>query len=167
MAGRNSDDQIRCSFCNKTQDQVRKLIAGPNGVYICDECVDICADIIEEEYEDETPEESMDINLLKPVEIKEFLDDYVIGQNEAKKVLSVAVYNHYKRVTAEKDEDDVELQKSNIIMIGPTGSGKTYLAQTCQDYKRTVCDSRCYDTDRSRLCRRGCGKHSPEADTGG
>ena len=130
MAGRNSDDQIRCSFCNKTQYQVRKLIAGPNGVYICDECVDICADIIEEEYEDETPEESMDINLLKPVEIKEFLDDYVIGQNEAKKVLSVAVYNHYKRVTAEKDEDDVELQKSNIIMIGPTGSGKTYLAQT-------------------------------------
>lgn len=130
MAGRNSDDQIRCSFCNKTQDQVRKLIAGPNGVYICDECVDICADIIEEEYEDETPEESMDINLLKPEEIKEFLDDYVIGQNEAKKVLSVAVYNHYKRVTAEKDEDDVELQKSNIIMIGPTGSGKTYLAQT-------------------------------------
>ena len=129
MAGRN-DDKFRCSFCGKTQDQVRKLIAGPNGAYICDECVDICADIIEEEYEDETPEESMDINLLKPVEIKEFLDDYVIGQNEAKKVLSVAVYNHYKRVTAEKDEDDVELQKSNIIMIGPTGSGKTYLAQT-------------------------------------
>ena len=129
MAGRNSDDQIRCSFCNKTQDQVRKLIAGPNGVYICDECVDICADIIEEEYEDEAPEEAMDINLLKPVEIKEFLDDYVIGQDEAKKVLSVAVYNHYKRVTAEKDADDVELQKSNIIMVGPTGSGKTYLAQ--------------------------------------
>ncbi|MFR8335384.1 MAG: ATP-dependent Clp protease ATP-binding subunit ClpX [Eisenbergiella massiliensis] len=130
MAGRNSDDQIRCSFCNKTQDQVRKLIAGPNGVYICDECVDICADIIEEEYEDEAPEEAMDIKLLKPVEIKEFLDDYVIGQDEAKKVLSVAVYNHYKRVTAEKDADDVELQKSNIIMVGPTGSGKTYLAQT-------------------------------------
>ena len=130
MAGRNSDDQIRCSFCNKTQDQVRKLIAGPNGVYICDECVDICADIIEEEYEDEAPEEAMDINLLKPVEIKEFLDDYVIGQDEAKTVLSVAVYNHYKRVTAEKDADDVELQKSNIIMVGPTGSGKTYLAQT-------------------------------------
>ena len=130
MAGRFSDDQVRCSFCHKTQDQVRKLIAGPNGVYICDECVDICADIIEEEYEDEAPEEAMDINLLKPVEIKEFLDDYVIGQDEAKKVLSVAVYNHYKRVTAEKDADDVELQKSNIIMVGPTGSGKTYLAQT-------------------------------------
>ena len=125
-----TDDKIRCSFCGKTQDQVKKLIAGSNNVYICDECVDICADIIEEEYEDEAPEEAMDINLLKPVEIKEFLDDYVIGQDEAKKVLSVAVYNHYKRVTAEKDADDVELQKSNIIMVGPTGSGKTYLAQT-------------------------------------
>ena len=131
MAGKYGEhNKVRCSFCNKTQDQVRKLIAGPNGVYICDECVDICADIIEEEYEDEAPEEAMDINLLKPVEIKEFLDDYVIGQDEAKKVLSVAVYNHYKRVTAEKDADDVELQKSNIIMVGPTGSGKTYLAQT-------------------------------------
>lgn len=129
MAGKNSDD-IRCSFCNKTQDQVKKLIAGPAGVYICDECVDICADIIEEEYEDEPVEEELDINLLKPVEIKEFLDDYVIGQEEAKKVLAVAVYNHYKRVTAPKDDDDVELQKSNILMVGPTGSGKTFLAQT-------------------------------------
>ena len=130
MAGKNSDN-IRCSFCNKTQDQVRKLIAGPAGVYICDECVEICADIVEEEYEDEIEEEEeFTINLLKPVEIKEFLDDYVIGQEEAKKVLSVAVYNHYKRVTAPQDIDGVELQKSNIIMIGPTGSGKTYLAQT-------------------------------------
>ena len=126
---RNSD--IRCSFCNKTQDQVRKLIAGPSGVYICDECVEICTDIIEEEYEDE--EEILDnddINLLKPVEIKEHLDEYVIGQEAAKKVLAVSVYNHYKRITAKQDEDDIELQKSNIIMIGPTGSGKTYLAQT-------------------------------------
>ena len=129
MAGRNSDN-IRCSFCNKTQDQVRKLIAGPAGVYICDECVEICSDIVEEEYEEALEEEECDINLLKPIEIKEFLDDYVIGQEEAKKVLSVAVYNHYKRVTAPKDMDDVELQKSNIIMLGPTGSGKTYLAQT-------------------------------------
>ena len=130
MAGKSTEGRVRCSFCNKTQDQVRKLIAGPAGVYICDECVDICADIIEEEYEDEeTIDGDFDINLLKPVEIKEFLDDYVIGQEDAKKVLSVAVYNHYKRVTAEKDLD-VELQKSNIIMIGPTGSGKTYLAQT-------------------------------------
>ncbi len=132
MAGKNSGNDIRCSFCNKTQSQVRKLIAGPAGVYICDECVDICADILEEELEDEEVEEEQhpEINLLKPKEIKSFLDDYVIGQDEAKKVLSVAVYNHYKRVTAPKDLDDVELQKSNIIMVGPTGSGKTYLAQT-------------------------------------
>lgn len=106
------------------------MIAGPGGVYICDECVDICADIIEEEYEEDPEIEEMDINLLKPVEIKSFLDEYVIGQEDAKKVMAVSVYNHYKRVTAPKDEDDVELQKSNIIMIGPTGSGKTYLAQT-------------------------------------
>ncbi|MBR5799045.1 MAG: ATP-dependent Clp protease ATP-binding subunit ClpX [Lachnospiraceae bacterium] len=130
MAGKNSDS-IRCSFCDKTQDQVKKMIAGPAGVYICDECVEICADIVEEEYEDMIQEEEeMDINLLKPVEIKEFLDDYVIGQEAAKKVLAVSVYNHYKRVMAPKDASDVELQKSNIIMIGPTGSGKTYLAQT-------------------------------------
>ena len=130
MAGKNSDDKIRCSFCGKTQDQVRKLIAGPVGVYICDECVDLCSDIIEEEYEDEQDMQSdLDINLLKPREIKEFLDEYVIGQEDAKKVLSVAVYNHYKRIMAEKDPD-IEIQKSNIIMIGPTGSGKTFLAQT-------------------------------------
>ena len=132
MAGKNSGNDVRCSFCNKTQSQVRKLIAGPAGVYICDECVDICADILEEELEDEEVEEVQhpEINLLKPMEIKHFLDDYVIGQDDAKKVLSVAVYNHYKRVTAPKDLDEVELQKSNIIMVGPTGSGKTYLAQT-------------------------------------
>ena len=132
MAGKISDNSVRCSFCNKAQNQVRKLIAGPSGVYICDECVDICADILEEELEEEDAviEEYSEINLLKPKEIKSFLDDYVIGQEEAKKVLSVAVYNHYKRVTAPKDLDEVELQKSNIIMVGPTGSGKTYLAQT-------------------------------------
>ena len=131
MAGKNSDN-IRCSFCNKTQDQVRKMIAGPPGIYICDDCVEICADIVEEEFDEELDEEvgAEDINLLKPVEIKEFLDDYVIGQEDAKKVLAVSVYNHYKRVMAPKDMDEVELQKSNIIMIGPTGSGKTYLAQT-------------------------------------
>ena len=131
MAGKISGE-IRCSFCNKTQDQVKKLIAGPAGVYICDECVEICSDIIEEEFEEE-PEETIDhnINLLKPVEIKEFLDEYVIGQEDAKKVLAVSVYNHYKRVTSPRNSvDDVELQKSNICMIGPTGSGKTYLAQT-------------------------------------
>ena len=132
MAGKMIGSDIRCSFCNKTQNQVRKLIAGPSGVYICDDCVDICADILEEELQEEEEEESVrpDINLLKPVEINRFLDEYVVGQEEAKKVLSVAVYNHYKRVMAPRDLDDVELQKSNIIMVGPTGSGKTYLAQT-------------------------------------
>ena len=127
MAGRGDDRKpLRCSFCNKTQDQVRKLIAGQN-VFICDECIEVCSEIIEDELEDY--DESSDINLLKPKEIKEFLDQYVIGQEDAKKVLSVAVYNHYKRILSDKDFD-VELQKSNIIMVGPTGSGKTYLAQT-------------------------------------
>ncbi|MFG6357635.1 MAG: ATP-dependent Clp protease ATP-binding subunit ClpX [Acetatifactor sp.] len=132
MAGKNFDGDIRCSFCNKSQSQVKKLIAGPSGVYICDECVEICEDILEEELEEEEESalQEQDIKLLKPKEIKKFLDDYVIGQEQAKKVLSVAVYNHYKRVTAPRDLNDVELQKSNIIMIGPTGSGKTYLAQT-------------------------------------
>ena len=132
MAGR-SDDEIRCSFCGKSQGQVRKLIAGPKGAYICDECVDICAEIIEEEFENEeetgTAEETEQINLLKQEELKAFLDDYVIGQDQAKKVLSVAVYNHYKRIMA-GDDLGVELQKSNILMLGPTGSGKTLLAQT-------------------------------------
>ena len=132
MAGKMIGNDIRCSFCNKTQGQVRKLIAGPAGVYICDECIDICADILEEELEDDEALDAgrPDINLLKPVQIKSFLDEYVVGQEAAKKVLAVSVYNHYKRVMAPKDLDDVELQKSNIIMVGPTGSGKTYLAQT-------------------------------------
>ncbi|GAA0797078.1 ATP-dependent Clp protease ATP-binding subunit ClpX [Clostridium sp. AF19-22AC] len=129
MAGKVSDDTVRCSFCNKTQSQVRKLIAGPNGAYICDECIDVCAEIIEEEFEYDERKEFDDINLLTPEEMKTFLDEYVIGQDEAKKVLSVAVYNHYKRIMAEQDLG-VELQKSNILMLGPTGCGKTLLAQT-------------------------------------
>lgn len=131
MVGKN-DDQVRCSFCNKTQNQVRKLIAGPNGAYICDECVDVCSEIIEEEFEYDNGRRwnpFADINLLKPEEIKEFLDEYVIGQDEAKKVLSVAVYNHYKRIMSGKDLG-VELSKSNILMLGPTGCGKTLLAQS-------------------------------------
>lgn len=131
MIGKN-DDQIRCSFCNKTQSQVRKLIAGPNGAYICDECIDVCTEILEEEFEYDNGRSwnpFSDINLLNPEEIKEFLDEYVIGQDEAKKVLSVSVYNHYKRIMAGKDLG-VELGKSNILMLGPTGCGKTLLAQS-------------------------------------
>ena len=127
----------RCSFCNRTENQVAKLIAGPENVYICDECVAICADIIDESMQemDLSAAESAvsGINLLKPLEIKNFLDEYVIGQDEAKKTLAVSVYNHYKRVTMApgvKEDDGVELQKSNILLLGPTGSGKTYLAQT-------------------------------------
>lgn len=131
------DDTIRCSFCGRTQDQVRKMIAGSgnHNVFICDECIELCSEILEEELgkqEEEDVEEEAplfnDIHLLKPKEIKAFLDEYVIGQDDAKKVLSVAVYNHYKRILSGKDLD-VELQKSNILMLGPTGSGKTFLAQ--------------------------------------
>ncbi|MBP5454538.1 MAG: ATP-dependent Clp protease ATP-binding subunit ClpX [Lachnospiraceae bacterium] len=135
MAKMTNNGPKCCSFCGKTQDMVQKLNAGPNDIYICDECVEICADIIEEELEESSRNDSKDelegIKLLKPAEIKEFLDEYVIGQENAKKVLSVAFYNHYKRIMSKSDDsDDVELQKSNILMVGPTGSGKTYLAQT-------------------------------------
>ncbi|MGN0240737.1 MAG: ATP-dependent Clp protease ATP-binding subunit ClpX [Candidatus Weimeria sp.] len=133
---RRLDEPIRCSFCGRKASEVRKLIEGPNGAYICDECVDICNEIIDEELgTDESPfktldvSDTLDVNLQTPRELKAFLDEYVIGQEEAKKVLSVAVYNHYKRILNGKDSD-VELQKSNVLMLGPTGSGKTLLAQT-------------------------------------
>ncbi|MBP5495025.1 MAG: ATP-dependent Clp protease ATP-binding subunit ClpX [Lachnospiraceae bacterium] len=146
MANKRNDSdkngkQVKCSFCGQTQSQVGQMIAGPGGIYICDECISTCNDILKlqakEGMEDDLFEASdyefaksnLNINLLKPKQIKEFLDDYVVGQEEAKIVLSVAVYNHYKRVTTQADLD-VELQKSNILMLGPTGSGKTYLAQT-------------------------------------
>ena len=119
--------QLKCSFCGKTQDQVRKLVAGP-GVYFCDECIELCNEIIEEEFGEEAEMDFTEVP--KPNEIKEILDQYVVGQEEAKKVLSVAVYNHYKRINYQHKIEDVELQKSNIIMLGPTGSGKTLLAQT-------------------------------------
>ncbi|MFJ5758220.1 ATP-dependent protease ATP-binding subunit ClpX [Neobacillus sp. NPDC093182] len=119
--------QLKCSFCGKTQDQVRKLVAGP-GVYICDECIELCTEIVEEELGTEEEVEFKDVP--KPREICEILDEYVIGQDQAKKSLSVAVYNHYKRINSNSKIDDVELSKSNIAMIGPTGSGKTLLAQT-------------------------------------
>src|SRR5213594_3338771 len=127
MAKFGDSDLLKCSFCGKSQKQVKKLIAGP-GVYICDECIDLCNEIIEEELS-ETTELKLD-ELPKPVEIYAFLNDYVIGQDQAKKVLSVAVYNHYKRIQVGATGDDVELQKSNIVLLGPTGCGKTLLAQT-------------------------------------
>ena len=125
---RIQEQKVRCSFCNKSEDQVRKLISGPDDVFICDECIEVCSEIVEEELENEYMEGECS-HLPKPEQIKRFLDEYVIGQDEAKKALSVAVYNHYKRVTAGRDLG-VELQKSNILMLGPTGSGKTLLAQT-------------------------------------
>lgn len=127
MAKFDDKKQLKCSFCGKNQEQVRRLIAGP-GVYICDECIELCQEIIDEEFDEELDTELQDVP--KPLQIKEFLDQYVIGQEDAKKALAVAVYNHYKRINSDYKIDDVELQKSNIVLIGPTGSGKTLLAQT-------------------------------------
>ena len=121
-------NKLRCSFCGKPQEQVKKLIAGPN-VYICDECIELCADIIDEEY-DVLANRGEEVKVPKPMEIKSILDEYVIGQDRAKQALAVAVYNHYKRIFMDVRADDVELQKSNILLVGPTGTGKTLLAQT-------------------------------------
>ena len=128
MSRYDDKKQLKCSFCGKTQEQVKRLVAGP-GVYICDECIELCSEIIEEEFE-ETKFDGELNEIPKPKDIKEILDQYVIGQEAAKKSLAVAVYNHYKRVNSDIKAGDVELQKSNIVMIGPTGSGKTLLAQT-------------------------------------
>ena len=127
-SGKGENSKLFCSFCGKSQDEVRKLIAGPS-VFICDECVDLCNDIIREEIQDVVDSEVSD-KLPLPAELKKALDEYVIGQERAKKVLAVAVYNHYKRLKLKEKKPDVELSKSNILLIGPTGSGKTLLAQT-------------------------------------
>lgn len=128
MSRYDDKKQLKCSFCGKSQEQVRRLVAGP-GVYICDECIELCAEIIDEEFEDSKIEPELN-DVPKPKEIKNILDQYVIGQEAAKKALSVAVYNHYKRIDSDVKINDVELQKSNILLLGPTGSGKTLLAQT-------------------------------------
>ena len=128
MSRYDEKKQLKCSFCGKTQEQVKRLVAGP-GVYICDECIELCSEIIEEEFEETRADAELN-DIPKPSEIKEILDQYVVGQDTAKKALAVAVYNHYKRINSDVKGSDVELQKSNIVMLGPTGSGKTLLAQT-------------------------------------
>ena len=167
MAGKTEDmNKLHCSFCGKTQDQVKKLIAGPN-VYICDECIDLCSDIIEEEY-DVLANKDENFNVPKPKEIKETLDEYVIGQSRAKQALAVAVYNHYKRIYMDTKAEDVELQKEQYPSgwayrdrENPSGTDLGKGAEC------TLCDCGCNLSDRSRLCRRGCGEYPAQADSGG
>ena len=121
---------IRCTFCNRTRDHIKRLVAGPPGIFICDDCIDDCVEALNEIRDSDTAVSAGDINLLKPTQIKEVLDMYVVGQDEAKKALSVAVYNHYKRITGQTAGSDVEIQKSNILLVGPTGTGKRYVAQS-------------------------------------
>ena len=153
----NNDKNVKCSFCGKTQENVKKIVAGP-GVYICDECIGICKNIVEED--DSFDEDDIkytlgeDEELPNPAQIKKILDEYVIGQEEAKKTLSVAVYNHYKRINNEEEANDVEIQKSNVLLLGPTGCGKTLLAQTLAKILKVPFSIADATTLRSRICRR-------------
>ena len=163
----NYDDRggVKCSFCGKSQDDVRRLVAGP-GVYICDECIELCHDILDEEFEQSVKKPEWG-EIPKPAQIKAVLDDYVVGQETAKKSLAVAVYNHYKRITSEVGDDGVELQKSNILMLGPTGVGQDAACADAGAYpERSLCDRRRDEPDGSGICRRGCGEHPSEAHSG-
>ena len=167
---RGTDESLRCSFCHKSQDAVAKLISSPSDyprAYICDECVAVCNSILEDD-RTATPPSSTPNQLPKPQEVKAFLDEYVIGQEQTKKKLAVAVYNHYKRIHMNRNRNgEVELSKSNIMLIGPTGSGKTLLAQTLAkmlDVPFAIVDAN--HAHRSRIRRRGCREHHPEAAAG-
>ena len=160
MAEKIREGKIRCSFCRKTEDQVKKLIAGPDGAYICDECVGICAEIMEEEFGGYDQELGSEINLLKPEEIHAILDDYVIGQDEAKKVLSVAVYNHYKRVTASQATWMWNCRRAIFLCLDPPDPVRHFWHRhLARLLKCTFCHCRCHHSYRSRICRRGCGEY--------
>lgn len=167
MAGKPTDDIVRCSFCNKTQAQVRKLIAGPNGTYICDECIGICSEIIEEELDYNERELFDDINLLTPEEMKAFLDDYVIGQDEAKKVLSVAVYNHYKRIIGRTGSRGRAAKKQYFNAWSDRLRENASGPDTCESAERAFCDCGCDGAYRGRICGRRCGKYPFEDYSGG
>ena len=168
------NNELRCSFCGKPQSQVKRLISG-SGVYICNECISLCQEILEAEDNRQSMGKESGVGfdkLPKPREIYEILSEYVIGQDDAKKALSVAVYNHYKRINNDvfKGEDkDVELQKSNIVMVGPTDQDQEDSAgsDAGKNTRCAFCHSRCHSPYRSRICRRRCGKHTSETHTGG
>lgn len=150
----NNNEDIRCSFCGKSQEMVKRIVAGPNA-FICDECIAVCNNILEDEYfgEKQNYEDLKSQEIPKPSEIKKILDEYVIGQEEAKKTLSVAVYNHYKRINCDQIIDDVEIQKSNILLMGPTRKWKNFTgSNSSKNFKSSICNCRCNNINRSWIC---------------